>query len=335
MPKIMTNKIRCRYSLLGLCWLLLAATGSANDLNALFGSRFAVMDQQARSNVLAGLDAEIHHNPTNYVYQMQKATVLIQTGQFDAALLVCDNLIQNYNKDLGLSLRGYAYYGREDYDKAVFDFTEVLHARPVADIYLVRGRAYEFTGDYQSALGDYGNVIKLNGNDSRAYYYRSGCYVYFGKINNAISDLSQALQLSSVKPATVFAERGELYFLKGDYTRAMADYDQALRLDPNCVEALNNYAWLLAVCPDPQIRKGQKSVEYATKVCKLILWKDPNCLATLAAACAEAGDYAAAVEWQTKAIKGGAPDGSLKTAGQILQLYNQHKPYRVQPLVSN
>jgi len=331
----MTDKISFRYSLIGLWCLFLATTGSANDLTALFGNRFAVLDQLARSKVLAGLDAEIHRNPTNFVYQGQKATVLIQTGQFDAALLVCNQLMQNYNKDLGLSLRGYAYYGREDYDKAIADFTGVLQSRKTADIYLVRGRANEFKGDYKSALADYSDAIELKGNDSRAYYYRSGCQVYFGKINDAISDLSRALQLSSVRPPTVYADRGELYFLKGDYARAIADYNQALQLATNCVEALNNYAWILAVCPDPQIRNGRKSVEYARQACDLNLWKDASCLATLAAACAETGDYTAAAEWQTKAIKCGAPDSSLKTAGQILQLYNQHQPYRVQPLVSN
>lgn len=334
MYKFMTDLSGIRPALIALCSLLLATTVSANDLTALFGSRYAVLDQPARSNALAAVDAAIRRDPTNFIHLAEKVTILIQTSQFDAALLVCNQLTQN-NKDLGLSLRGYAYYGREDYGKAIVDFTEVLQSRPIADIYLVRGRAYEFKGDYKSAFGDYGNAIRLKANDSRAYYYRSGCYVYFGKITNAIADITQALQLSAVKPPTVYADRGELYFLIGNYARALADYAQALQLDPNCAEALNNYAWLLAVCPDPQIRNGRKAVAYATKVCQLTQEKDPNCLATLAAACAEAGDYPSAVAWQTKAIKQGAPDSSLNTARQILQLYNQQKPYRVHPLVSN
>jgi tetratricopeptide (TPR) repeat protein len=40
--------------------------------------------------------------------------------------------------------------------------------------------------------------------------------------------------------ATAFFNRGAAYDAKGDYQRAIADYDQALRIDPNMKKAAEN-----------------------------------------------------------------------------------------------
>jgi tetratricopeptide (TPR) repeat protein len=42
------------------------------------------------------------------------------------------------------------------------------------------------------------------------------------------------------KMATAFFDRGVAYDMKGDYRRAIADYDQALRIDPNRKDAAKN-----------------------------------------------------------------------------------------------
>ena len=66
----------------------------------------------------------------------------------------------------------------------------------------------------------------------------------------------------------------------------------------------------------------------ATRVCELTGWTDPEMLGTLAAAYAEAGDFDAAVKWQTRA-NALYSEPEKKTDGEArLKLYQARKPYR-------
>jgi hypothetical protein len=57
----------------------------------------------------------------------------------------------------------------------------------------------------------------------------------------------------------------------------------------------NNLAWALATCPDASLRNGAKAVRLAREANQLSGGKNPLILRTLAAACAENGQFAEAV----------------------------------------
>ena len=82
-----------------------------------------------------------------------------------------------------------------------------------------------------------------------------------------------------------------------------------------------------ATCPDATLRDGRQAVAAATRACELTAWKDPGLLDTLAAACAEAGDFDAAVRWQTKAGAMVHDAGSRSGFEARLALYRAKKPY--------
>ena len=95
------------------------------------------------------------------------------------------------------------------------------------------------------------------------------------------------------------------------------------------VHRFNSLAWLLATCWDPTVRDGKRAVEVATKLCELTDWKDPNSFDTLAAAFAEAGQFADAVKWQKKALEHPRPfrPRSWSRSRPRLKLYEAGKPY--------
>ena len=83
--------------------------------------------------------------------------------------------------------------------------------------------------------------------------------------------------------------------------------------------------------PRREISRREASGRNGDEACELTGWNDAGQLATLAAACAEAGDFENAIAYQEKALK---DDGYAKKedAQALLNLYKQKKPFRYAPL---
>jgi tetratricopeptide (TPR) repeat protein len=117
----------------------------------------------------------------------------------------------------------------------------------------------------------------------------------------------------------------------GDLAGAVDHEEQALALNMNSVEALNNIAWLRATAPDAGIRNGDEAVRLAEQACELTHRQEPVPLSTLAAAYAEVGRYDDAVTTAQAAITIAQEKGETNFVDkmkQCLQLYTAHKPYR-------
>jgi Flp pilus assembly protein TadD len=76
---------------------------------------------------------------------------------------------------------------------------------------------------------------------------------------------------------------------------AISEYEQALSIAPEDSVALNNLAWILATCSDASMRDGARAVTLAAKAVQASGGKDPGFVRTLAAARAEAGQFAEAL----------------------------------------
>jgi hypothetical protein len=87
----------------------------------------------------------------------------------------------------------------------------------------------------------------------------------------------------------------------GKLAEALQAYREAVRLYPDDPVALNNLAWSLAANPRQELRNGREAVEFANKAVELTSQRQPVFMGTLAAAYAEDGQFAKAVETAEKA----------------------------------
>jgi Flp pilus assembly protein TadD len=101
------------------------------------------------------------------------------------------------------------------------------------------GSADQATAYLDSALAAIPQKAAASTNPSEAYLYRGNIYYYKNNYERAIADYDQSIQL---KPdyAEAYYNRGVAYGDKGDYERAIADYDQAIQLKPDDAKAYNN-----------------------------------------------------------------------------------------------
>jgi tetratricopeptide (TPR) repeat protein len=92
--------------------------------------------------------------------------------------------------------RGNACYEKNDYDKAISDYNEAIRLNPNnAKAYKERGWAYSCNNEYDKAISDYTEAIGLDPNDAWAYNNRGEAYESQGKLDMAKADFAKADEL--------------------------------------------------------------------------------------------------------------------------------------------
>lgn len=157
--------------------------------------------------------------------------------------------------------RGGAYFEEREYGAAVADFTAALDISPDAAVLAGRGGAYLQTGDLDRALADYAAAVALAPNvgsaelwrrvieytkeiqrDPNDYWYNERGVAFYnaGYFALAAEDFTRSIERNPNDPV-VYNNRGNAYYSKhvsgrgNDLDRAIADYTEAIRLDPNAV----------------------------------------------------------------------------------------------------
>jgi tetratricopeptide (TPR) repeat protein len=166
---------------------------------------------------------------------------------WDIQIGACTAEIQSgrwQGKDLAFAFnsRGLAYANKGQYDRAIQDYDQAIKLNPNhANTFSNRGLAYDDKGQHDRAIQDYDQAIKLNPNHANAFNNRGVAYANKGQYDRAIQDYDQAIKLNP-NNANTFYSRGNVYANKGQYDRAIQDYDQAIRLNPNHTLAITNRA---------------------------------------------------------------------------------------------
>jgi len=85
-------------------------------------------------------------------------------------------------------------------------------------------------GNYDAAIKEFTEAIKLDPNEAVLYYNRGAVYEDKGDYDRAIADFTQAIRLDP-KDGYAYLRRGAIYdIIKKEYDRAIADYTEAIKV---------------------------------------------------------------------------------------------------------
>jgi tetratricopeptide (TPR) repeat protein len=106
-------------------------------------------------------------------------------------------------------------------------------------IFYNRGIAYAKKSQYDRAIADFNQAIRLDPDSIFALNNRGAAYARKGQLDDAIADFNEAIRIDA-SYAITYNNRGIAYAKKGQYDRAIEDFDQAIRFDPKDASAFKN-----------------------------------------------------------------------------------------------
>jgi tetratricopeptide (TPR) repeat protein len=292
-------------------------------------STFSSLDREF-DEAIADLSEAVRLDPTSVNALHVRGFARMAAAQFDKAADDYNNAVRLAPKNAQLFYeRATIWIANAEFDRAISDLDEAVRLDPKhAEAFMRRGDVRYAQRKYDLAITDYDESIHLDPKLCDALNNRASAWVAKGEVDKAFADLNEAVRINP-SFGTAFVSRGTAWLNKKEYRKALADFDEAVRLQPESDSALGRRALFLATCPDEKFRDGKQSLVDAGKACALTDWKITDYLATLAAACAETGNFDQAVQWQTKVVDHWTQAKQpVEEAQKRLALYKDHKPYR-------
>ena len=142
-----------------------------------------------------------------------------------------------------------------------------LAAKPGdADAIIWVGRRLGYLSRFQDAIAMYTKGITVHPNDARLYRHRGHRYITIRQFDRAIADFDKAVSLTKGKPDeiepdgapnptgkprstlqfNVWYHLGLAHYLKGDYEKALAAYNECMKVSTNddAITATTDWTWM-------------------------------------------------------------------------------------------
>jgi len=268
--------------------------------------------------------AEAHYNLGRLLVEKGQLNDAIGHYERAAAINPADAAAQN---NLGVTLFG---IGRAD--DAIVHYQKALEIRPdYAEASCNLANVLIAKGDFDGAIARYRACLAVIPDQEEAQYNLASALLRTGRTDEAIVGYQKVLQMHP-DSADAHANLGIAFLTSGRVRDAMAEYTKALQISPENLAALSNLAWLFATSSDPALRNGSEAVQLAERADSASSRSDkhPTVLRILAAAYAEAGQFAEAKETAQHALEAANIQGNTPLAEALqgeLALYDLGLPY--------
>jgi serine/threonine-protein kinase len=136
--------------------------------------------------------------------------------------------------------RAQVFARKKDYDRAKADFAEAIRISPESEKYFAYQRRGEFEitlSQLDPAIADFTETIRQNRKmaetkDNSGYGARAHAYLAHGETDRALADCEEAMRINPKAPF-ILVYRGYANARKGQWDRAVADFDEEAKRVPH------------------------------------------------------------------------------------------------------
>ena len=185
-------------------------------------------------------------------------------------------------------------------------------------------------GQLDDAISKLQAAIDLRPENGPAHDNLAKALLKKGQVAEAMVHYRKFLE---IEPENVEARNtlGTALIQQGHVKEAIDQWQDALAIQPENGNAASNLAWVFATCPEDSIRDGTRAVELGEKALRISGGKIAMIYRVLAAAYAESGRFADAVETAQRGAELATTQGNPALAAELesnIALYQSGRPLR-------
>lgn len=189
--------------------------------------------------------------PTNFDAIYYRAFTYMNMESYSKAIADADKALKlkpGLSEEYSLySLKGYCFFYMAKYNEAIdFLSEEIAVSLQSYDSYLLRGRAYYETGNYQKAILDLRNGLQdrniETGNKESALVTIALSYLYMDSVSR-VTDVVEEMNKVDPKYNGIKFLKGRVSYYKEDYSEALVYYSEEYATDTTNTAALQRIGY--------------------------------------------------------------------------------------------
>jgi len=164
----------------------------------------------------------------------------LELGRYDSAMRwYAEAIVLKSNNIPALIKRGKCHFKMENYVRALMDFENAISLdKKSAEAYFLKGKINKELKQTEKAIDDFNEALDLGFGKYECAVQIGSSYADMGKSGKAIKYFTDAIK-EEPNRGEAYAKRGIAYIIEEDYKNAMADLDEALKIDTNLAKAKN------------------------------------------------------------------------------------------------